>query len=107
MGTELAIGAAAFLASSLVSYAVTPKSPSMDMTNYDMLRQTQQQADTESEAAKARIEEARKREELRTQQMYGKDIMTSEVGADVDKVGIKNQVLGNKDDTEEGSSEVV
>ena len=97
------------LASSLISYAVTPKSPSMDMTNYDLLRQTQEQADTESAAAKARIEEARKREELRTQQMYGKDIMTSEVGADVDKVGIKNQVLGNKDDTDdtEDSSKAV
>ena len=41
----------------------------MDATNYELLMQTQKQADAESEAAKARIEEAKKREELRQQQL--------------------------------------
>lgn len=101
MGTEVLVGVGASLLAGALSYAMTPKAPSMDMTNYDLLRQTQEQADAESDAAKARMEEARKREELRMQQMYGQDIKTSDVGADVDSIGVKNQVLGDQDDDTE------
>ena len=97
----MAISAGAMLVSSLVSYAMTPKSPSMDMTNYDMLMKTQNEADAESEAAKARIEEARKREELRQQQMQGQDILTSDTGADTDRIGVRNQVLGSQNDDDQ------
>lgn len=99
MGMSMAAGALAMVATTALSYALTPKSPSMDMTNYDMLRQTQAEADAESEAAKARQDEARRREELRTQQMYGQDIKTSEVGAkDLD---VKETTLGADEDTAE------
>lgn len=107
MGTELAIGAASFLASSLISYAITPKSPSMDATNYDLLMQTQNQANAESEAAKAKIEEAKKREELRQQQLAGQNILTSDSGADTSKVGAKDQVLGSQIDDSKGSNSLV
>lgn len=107
MGTELAIGAASFLASSLISYAITPKSPSMDATNYDLLMQTQNQANAESEAAKAKIEEAKKREELRQQQLAGQNILTSDSGADTSKVGAKDQVLGSQTDDSKGSNSLV
>ena len=107
MGTELAIGAASMLAASMISYAVTPKSPTMDATNYDLLMQTQNQANAESEAAKAKIEEAKKREELRQQQLAGQNILTSDSGADTSKVGVKDQVLGSQADESKGSNSLV
>ena len=98
-GTAMLISAGMMLAGTAASYALTPKAPSQDMTNYDMLRQTQEQADAESEAAKARQAEAMKREQLRTQQMYGQDIKTSETGADA--LGVKETTLsGDDEDTE-------
>ena len=107
MGTELAIGAASMLAASLISYAVTPKSPTMDATNYELLMQTQNQANAESEAAKAKIEEAKKREELRQQQLAGQNILTSDSGVDTNKVGVKDQVLGSQTDESKGSNSLV
>ncbi|MDR2056577.1 MAG: hypothetical protein LBQ10_12040 [Desulfovibrio sp.] len=104
MGTGLEIGAGMALVSGLLSYAITPKSPSMDMTNYDLLRQTQEQANAESDAARARIEEARKREELRQQQLAGQNILTSDTGADTDSIGVRNQVLGSSDDEDDEDS---
>jgi len=96
------------LAASLISYAVTPKSPTMDATNYELLMQTQDQANAESEAAKAKIEEAKKREELRQQQLAGQNILTSDSGADTSKVGVKDQVLGSQtDDTKDSNALVV
>lgn len=92
----MAISAVTALVGGLLSYAMTPKAPTQNMTNYDLLRQTQQQADAESEAAKARQDEARRREELRTQQMYGQDIKTSEVGAKA--LGVRETTLGADDD---------
>ena len=94
------ISTALMAAGTAASYALTPKAPSQDMTNYDLLRQTQEQADAESAAAKARQEEAKRREELRTQQMYGQDVKTSETGANV--LDIKETTLGedDKEDTE-------
>lgn len=106
MGT-MAITGASFLASSLLSYALTPKSPTIDATNYELLMQTQKDADAESEAAKAKIEEARKREELRQQQLAGQNILTSDSGADTSKVGAKNQVLGSQTDDSKGSNTLV
>lgn len=108
MGAELAISAASMLAASLISYAVTPKSPTMDATNYELLMQTQDQANAESEAAKAKIEEAKKREELRQQQLAGQNILTSDSGADTSKVGVKDQVLGSQtNDTKDSNALVV
>ena len=107
MGTELAIGAASMIAASLISYAATPKSPTMDATNYDLLMQTQNQANAESEAAKAKIEEAKKREELRQQQLAGQNILTSDSGVDTNKVGVKDQVLGSQTDDSKGSNSLV
>ena len=94
-GTAMLISTALMAAGTAASYAMTPKNPSMDMTNYDLLRQTQQEADAESEAAKARQLEAKRREELRTQQMYGQDIKTSENGANV--LDVKETTLGEED----------
>lgn len=96
---SMAIGATTMLAGSLLSYALTPKAPTQDMTNYDLLRQTQQQADADASEAKARQDEARKREELRTQQMYGQDIKTSDRGASA--LDIKETTLGSSDNEEE------
>ena len=98
MGTAatLAIGALSMIASTAISYAMTPSTPSQDLTDYDMLRRTQEQADAEAEAQKQQQLEAKKREELRMQQMYGRDIKTSENG--VEDLAVKNQVLGSKDD---------
>lgn len=95
-GATLAIGALSMLAATAVSYAMTPTAPTQDMTDYDALRRTQEQADAEAEAQKQQQLEAKKREELRMQQMYGRDIKTSETG--VDDLAVKNQVLGSKDD---------
>ena len=95
------VQAGSMIVGSLLSYALTPKSPTVDMTNYDLLRQTQEQANAESDAAKARIEEARKREELRQQQLFGQNIMTSDVGADTDRIGFRKQVLGKTDDDDD------
>lgn len=98
-GTAMLVSAALMAAGTAASYAMTPKAPSQDMTNYDLLRQTQEQANAESEAARARQEEAKRREELRTQQMYGQDIKTSETGSNV--LDVKDSTLGDdKDDTE-------
>lgn len=89
--------------SAVGSYMMTPRMPQQDTTNYDLLRQTQAAADAESAEAKARIEEARKREELRQQQLAGQNIKTSEAGADMDGLTVKNVVLGStkKKDEEE------
>lgn len=96
-GTALLISGALSAVTTAASYLMTPRAPMQDMTNYDLLRQTQEQANAESEAAKARQDEARRREELRTQQMYGQNIKTSENGANV--LDIKETTLG-EDDTE-------
>ena len=100
-GTAMLIGTALMAAGTAASYMSTPSMPQMDMTNYDLLRQTQDQANAESDAARARMDEARKREELRQQQIFARDIKTSETGADVDRIGVKNQVLGNADEKDE------
>ena len=92
------ISAASMVVGTALSYAMTPKSPSQDLTNYDLLRQTQEEADAEGEAAKARQSEAKRREELRTQQMYGQDIETSERGANI--LDIKETTLGDSDSGE-------
>ena len=84
------------LAATAVSYAMTPTTPTQDLTDYDLLRRTQEQADVEAEEQKQQRLEAKKREELRMQQMYGRDIKTAETG--VDDLAVKNQVLGSKDD---------
>jgi ribosomal protein L9 len=80
----------------LISYFLTPKSPAYDATNYNLLRQTQEQANADSDAAKARIEEARKREELRQQQMQNASILTSDTGADA--LSVRSGILGNDDE---------
>lgn len=79
----------------------------MDATNYELLMQTQKQANAESEAAKAKIEEAKKREELRQQQLAGQNILTSDSGVDSNKVGVKNQVLGSQTDERKGSNSLM
>jgi hypothetical protein len=83
----------------LLSYALTPKSPSYDATNYSMLMETQKQANADSDAAKARIEEARKREELRQQQLQNSSILTSDTGADV--LSVRNGILGDDDEDDD------
>ena len=80
----------------LLSYALTPKSPSYDATTYSLLMETQKQANADSDEAKARIEEARKREELRQQQLQNASILTSDAGADV--LSVRESVLGNVDE---------
>lgn len=97
-GTAMLISTALMAAGTAASYAMTPKAPMQDTTNYDLLRQTQQEADAESEAAKARQSEAQRREELRVQQMYGQDIHTSERGSNV--LDIKETTLGSSDSDE-------
>ena len=92
----MAISALSMLAATAVSYAMTTTAPTQDLTDYDALRRTQEQADAEAEAQKQQRLEAKKREELRMQQMYGRDIKTSETGTE--DLAVKNQVLGSKDD---------
>ena len=76
------IGSAMSLVGAGASYLMTPKSSNMDTTNYEMLAETQRQANEESDAAQARIEEARKREELRQQSLQYSDVLTSDSGDD-------------------------
>lgn len=85
------ISAAVMAAGTAATIASSYTAP-MDTTDYDLLRRTKEEADAESEAAKARIEEARKKEELRQQQMAASGIMTSEVGTE--GLSVRNQVLG-------------
>ena len=100
------------IAGGLLSYALTPSRPSVtiDNTNWNMLQQmqqmqqqellrrTQEQADPDGDEARARQEEAKRREELRQQQMYGYDVITGDAGADTSRIGVRNQVLGADDD---------
>lgn len=95
--TALLIGAAVSAASAAASIAMTPTMPQQDTTDYELLKTTQEQANAESDAAKARIEEARKREELRQQQMGAEGILTSDSG--VEPLSIRKQVLGVNDNT--------
>ena len=95
-GTWAAVGAIVSALGTAASVAMTPTAPAIDTTDYDLLKRTREQADAESESAKARIEEARKREELRQQQMYASDVMTSDAGAA--SIGVRNQVLGGSED---------
>ena len=93
-GTAMLISAAVMAAGTAASLAMSPTAPKMDTTDYDLLRKTQAEADAESAAAKARIEEARKREELRQQYLFAKDVLTTDEGAD--GLAIRNQVLGGE-----------
>ena len=87
-----AAGAAAYLASSLISYAMQPRQAATDSTDYALLAQTQRETEAEAEAVKARKEAARKREALRQQALVGRDILTGDTGAG--ELGVKEQVLG-------------
>lgn len=87
------IASAAISAAGAV-YQTTLTSPMQDTTDYELLRQTQEAADAESESAKARIEEARKREELRQQQLGASSILTSETGTS--SLSVRDQVLGSE-----------
>lgn len=93
MGVETAVAVGSMVVGSLVSYAMTPKSPSYDATDYQMLMETQKQASAESDEAKARIEAARKREELRQQSLQYQDVLTSDSGDDSD-LAVTDSVLG-------------
>ena len=90
----MAISAAIMAASTAASFAMTPSAPSMDNTDYDLLRKTQEQADMEAADSKARMEEERKREELRQQLMGSRDVYTSDAGASDLGFEIRNKVLG-------------
>lgn len=90
-GTAMLIGT---LVSAAGAYAMTPKSPSFDATNYELLAQTQAAGDAENEEQKARLEAARKREELRQQALQSSQIMTSDTGTDDTTLSVKNTVLG-------------
>lgn len=91
--TGLAIGLGSTLASGLFSYATTP-GPNIDATNYALLRQTQEQADAESDEAKARTEAARKREELRQQALRSSQVLTSDAGAS-GQLQVRETILGS------------
>ena len=94
-GTAMLIGTALIAGGTAASYMMTPKTPTQDLTDYDLLRRTQEEANAESDAAQARIEEARKREELRQNQMAAEGILTSDEGAQT--LSIRKQVLGVSD----------
>jgi hypothetical protein len=87
------MGVGSLLTTGLLTYFLSPKKPSYDATNYDLLRQTQEQANADSDAAKARIEEAAKREKLRQQALAGQNILTADTG-DESLPGSKDIVLG-------------
>lgn len=93
MGTGAAI-ASAIIAAAGTGYQIYSQAtaPVQDTTDYDLLAQTQAAADAESEAAKALVEEARKREELRQQQLATTGIKTSETGTE--SLSVIDQVLG-------------
>lgn len=101
-GTAIAISAAIAAASTAASVMMTPTTPTQDTTDYDLLRRTQEEANAESDAAQARIEEARKREQLRQQQMAAEGILTSDEG--VAPLSVRQQVLGADYQEFEGSS---
>ena len=96
-GTAMLIGAIVSAASAAVSVMSTPQMPKMDTTDYDMLRRTREKADVEAAESQARIDEARKREELRQQQALAGSVLTSDEGAE--SLDIRQQVLGVTEDT--------
>lgn len=98
-GTAMLISAAVMAASTAATIAMTPTTPSVDNTDYDLLRKTQEAADAESAEAQARIDEARKREELRQQNLFAKDVLTTDTGAE--GLAVRNQVLGGDDTVKE------
>lgn len=87
-----AAGAAAWLASSLISYAMQPRQAAVDGTDYALLAQTQRETEAQAEAVKQKKEEARKREALRQQQLAGRDVLTGDTGSA--PIGAKEQILG-------------
>lgn len=93
MGTGAAI-ATAIIAAAGTGYQIYSQAtaPVQNTTDYDLLAQTQAAADAESEAAKALVEEARKREELRQQSLASSGIKTSETGTQT--LSVVDQVLG-------------
>jgi hypothetical protein len=91
-GTAMLISAALMAGGTAASMMMTPTMPQQDLTDYGMLSATQEKANADADAARARQEEARKREELRQNQLAAEGIKTSDTGTT--DLKITKQVLG-------------
>ena len=96
-GTAMLIGSLLMAGGTAASVAMTPKMPQQDLTDYELLQRTKEQTETDSQESQSRIDEARKREELR-QQQFAQNIYTGDEGTP--SLSVTNQVLGVKDKEE-------
>ena len=89
------------LAGTGLGLLMTPGESSQGAIDYAALRQIENEKSAEAAEQRAKQAEARRREELRVQSMYGQDVLTSDSGDD--DLTVKQAVLGDQDDDREGS----
>ncbi len=99
---SMAVMAISALAGTALSMALTPSQSSQGSIDYSALRQIEDEKSADAAAQRAEQAEAKRREELRVQSMYGQDVLTSDSGDD-DDLTVKEAVLGDKDDDREGT----
>ena len=99
---SMGVMALASIAGTAASMVMTPSQSSQGSVDYNALRQIEEEKSAEAAAQRAEQAEAKRREELRVQSMYGQDVLTSDSGDD-DDLTVKEAVLGDKDDDREGT----
>jgi len=99
---SMAVMALSTIAAAALSMALTPSQSSQGSVDYSALRQIEEEKSADAAAQRAEQAEAKRREELRVQSMYGQDVLTSDSGDD-DDLTVKEAVLGDKDDDREGT----
>ena len=100
-GFSLLTQAVSAIAGTALGYLFTPGQSEQGSVDYAALRRIEEEQSADAAAQRAEQAEAKRREELRVQSMYGQDIMTSDTGDD-DELTVKETVLGDKDDDREG-----
>lgn len=99
---SMAVMALSTIAATALSMALTHSQSSQGSIDYSALRQIEDEKSADAAAQRAEQAEAKRREELRVQSMYGQDVLTSDSGDD-DDLTVKETVLGDKDDDREGT----
>ena len=97
----LAQGVSALIGTGL-GLLLTPGESNQGSIDYAALKRIEDEKSADAAEQRAKQAEAKRREELRVQSMYGQDIMTSDHGDD-DDLTVKETVLGDKDDDREGT----
>ena len=98
---SMAVMALSTLAGAALSMAMTPSQSNQGSIDYSALRQIEEEKSADAAAQRAEQAEAKRREELRVQSMYGQDVLTSDSGDD--DLTVKESVLGDQYDDREGT----